>query len=179
MIQFLIILLMSAYSSPSETVNVHQFSLKTINGDEINLSEFSGNVLLIVNTASQCGFTSQYEGLQELYNTYNKKGLKILGFPANNFGNQEPGTNEEIAQFCERNFGVTFPMFSKIDVKGENQHPLFRFLTAAENPDFEGDINWNFEKFLVDQDGNLIRRFRSQIKPMSIEIKTSIEALLD
>ncbi len=179
MIQFLLFLLMSTFNTPSETVNVHEFSLNTINGEEISLSEFSGNVLLIVNTASQCGFTPQYAGLQELHDTYYSKGFKVLGFPANNFGNQEPGTDEEIAEFCERNFGVSFPLFSRIDVRGENKHPLFQFLTESENPDFTGDINWNFEKFLVDQDGNLIRRFRSQVKPMSVEIKTSIETLLE
>ena len=153
---------------------VYQYELNSINGENISLSDYEGDLLLIVNTASECGFTPQYEGLQELYETYSDQGFKVLGFPANNFGGQEPGTDEEIAQFCEVNYGVSFPMFSKVSVKGEDQHPLFGYLTSAVNPDFTGEVSWNFEKFLVDRNGNVIRRFKSNVKPMSDELTSAI-----
>lgn len=153
---------------------VYQYELNTINGENISLSDYEGDLLLIVNTASECGFTPQYEGLQELYESYSDQGFKVLGFPANNFGGQEPGTDEEIAQFCEMNYGVSFPMFSKVSVKGEDQHPLFTHLTSADNPDFTGEISWNFEKFLVDRNGNVVRRFKSDVKPMSEELTNAI-----
>lgn len=153
---------------------VYQYELNSIDGENISLSDYEGDLLLIVNTASECGFTPQYEGLQELYETYSEQGFKVLGFPANNFGGQEPGTDEEIAQFCEVNYGVTFPMFSKVSVKGEDQHPLFTYLTSAENPDFTGEISWNFEKFLVDRNGNVVRRFKSDVEPMSEELTSAI-----
>lgn len=153
---------------------VYQYELNSINGENISLSDYEGDLLLIVNTASECGFTPQYEGLQELYETYSDQGFKVLGFPANNFGGQEPGTDEEIAQFCEVNYGVSFTMFSKVSVKGEDQHPLFTYLTNAENPDFTGEISWNFEKFLVDRNGNVIRRFKSNVEPMSEELTNAI-----
>jgi len=157
---------------------VYQYELNTINGENISLSDYEGELLLIVNTASECGFTPQYEGLQELYETYSDQGFKILGFPANNFGGQEPGSDEEIAQFCELNYGVTFPMFSKVSVKGEDQHPLFEYLTTAENPDFKGEISWNFEKFLVDRNGNVVRRFKSKVTPMSGELTDAVTEYL-
>jgi len=157
---------------------VYQYELNTINGENISLSDYEGELLLIVNTASECGFTPQYEGLQELYETYSDQGFKILGFPANNFGGQEPGSDEEIAQFCELNYGVTFPMFSKVSVKGEDQHPLFEYLTTAENPDFKGEISWNFEKFLVDRNGNVVRRFKSRVTPMSGELTDAVTEYL-
>lgn len=158
---------------------VHEFNVTTIDGEEINLSEYSGQLLLIVNTASECGFTPQYEGLQALYEQYKDQGLVVLGFPANNFGGQEPGTDEEIKKFCKVNFDVSFPMFSKVSVKGENQHPLFQYLTSADNPDFTGEIKWNFEKFLVGPEGNLLHRFRSKTKPKSQTIKKAIESVLN
>ncbi len=154
------------------------YSLNLINGENISLDEFRGDVLLIVNTASECGFTRQYSGLQAIYEEYSDKGFNVLGFPANNFGGQEPGTDEEIAQFCELNFGVTFPLFSRISVKGDDQHPLFNFLTSIDNPDFTGDISWNFEKFLIDRNGNLVRRFRSNVDPESEEMRNAITELL-
>ncbi|MCG2587188.1 glutathione peroxidase [Rhodohalobacter sp. WB101] len=157
---------------------VYQYELNTINGENISLSDYEGELLLIVNTASECGFTPQYEGLQELYETYSDQGLEILGFPANNFGGQEPGSDEEIAQFCELNYGVTFPMFSKVSVKGEDQHPLFEYLTTAENPDFKGEISWNFEKFLIDRNGNVVRRFKSRVEPMSGELTNAVTEYL-
>jgi len=153
--------------------------MRTLDGKDIELKEYQNKVVLIVNTASKCGFTGQYSELQELYETYGEKGFVILGFPSADFGGQEYSSDEDIAAFCEKNYGVSFPMFSRISVKGEEQHPLFHKLTTAENPDFMGDINWNFEKFLVDQEGNLIRRYRSNTTPMSVELTSSIEALLD
>ena len=157
------------------TESVYQYELNSLDGENISLSDFEGDILLIVNTASECGYTPQYEGLQELYESYSDNGFKVLGFPANNFGGQEPGTDEEIAQFCQANYGVSFPMFSKISVKGEDQHPLFNYLTSAENPDFTGDISWNFEKFLIDRNGNVVRRFKSNVEPMSEELVSAVE----
>lgn len=155
--------------------SVYQYELNSLDGENISLSDFEGDLLLIVNTASECGFTPQYEGLQELYETYSGQGFKVLGFPANNFGGQEPGTDKEIAQFCQANYGVSFPMFSKVSVKGDDQHPLFSYLTDAENPDFTGDISWNFEKFLIDRNGNVVRRFKSNVEPMSEELIAAVE----
>lgn len=157
---------------------LYQFEMKSLSGDEISLSQYEGNVLLIVNTASECGYTPQYKELQELYEEYEGKGFYVLGFPANNFGGQEPGSDEEIAQFCEMNYGVTFPMFSKISVKGDDQHPLYDYLTQTDNPDFTGEIGWNFEKFLVDRNGNVVRRFKSNVTPMSDELTNSLERIL-
>ena len=165
-------------TQPAEESKIYDTEAKTINGEEITLSEYAGDVLVIVNTASECGYTPQYKGLQELYETYSDQGLTILGFPANNFGGQEPGSDEEILQFCEVNYGVEFPMFSKVSVKGNDIHPLFDYLTNTENEDFEGEIRWNFEKFLVDRNGNLVRRFRSGVEPMSSELTGSITDLL-
>ncbi len=161
------------------TDSVHEFKAKNIDGEETPLNQFEGKVLLIVNTASECGYTPQYEGLQAVYETYEDEGLLILGFPANNFGGQEPGTDEEIKQFCKVNYDVSFPMFSKVSVKGDDMHPLFNYLTTAENPDFTGEIKWNFEKFLVDGQGNLLHRFRSDDEPESEEIINAIEKALN
>lgn len=175
----LLLTLISILMPTTERVEtVYQYELNSIDGENISLSDYEGDLLLIVNTASECGFTPQYEGLQELYETYSDQGFKILGFPANNFGGQEPGSDEEIAQFCELNYGVTFPMFSKVSVKGEDQHPLFEHLTTAENPDFKGEISWNFEKFLVDRNGNVVRRFKSRVEPMSGEMTNAITEYL-
>lgn len=162
-----------------DTGNIHTFTVEDIRGQEVNLESYKGQVVMIVNTASKCGFTPQYKELQDLYDRYSDRGFIILGFPANNFGGQEPGSNEEIAQFCERNFGVNFPMFSKVSVKGSDQHPLFQFLTTTENEDFTGDINWNFEKFILDKDGELVRRFRSRTNPTNNEILQTLETLLN
>lgn len=158
--------------------SVYEFKPTNINGKEIPLSEYEGKVLLIVNTASKCGYTPQYEGLQALYEKYNDQGVEVLGFPANNFGGQEPGTDEEIKQFCKVNYDVTFPMFSKVSVKGDDKHPLFQYLTSADNADFKGEIKWNFEKFLIGKDGTLQRRFRSDVEPESDEIIKAIEKVL-
>lgn len=176
---FLIIFSLAMFASTEkEADSVYQFELDNIDGEATPLSNYEGKVLLIVNTASKCGYTPQYEGLQQLYEEYKDKGLVVLGFPANNFGGQEPGTDEEIKQFCRVNFDVGFPMFSKVSVKGEDIHPLFDYLTKADNPDFTGEIKWNFEKFLVDRKGNLIHRFRSAEEPQSDKILKAIDKAL-
>jgi len=153
--------------------NVHDFTITSIDGKEVRLSQFKGKKLLLVNTASECGFTKQYAGLQELSEEYADK-VVVIGFPANNFGGQEPGSNEEIQGFCEKNFGVTFLLAEKSSVKGADISPLFKYLTTAQNADFTGDINWNFEKFLVDEQGNLVHRFRSKVEPMSEELTSKL-----
>lgn len=154
--------------------SLYDFSIKNIDGQILDLSIYKGKKILIVNTASECGFTPQYEGLQELYLKYKDKVI-VIGFPANNFGEQEPGTNQDIKGFCSKNYNVSFPMMSKISVKGDYIDPLFKWLTTQPNPDFTGDINWNFEKFLLDENGQLIHRFRSRTKPMSEEIINAIK----
>ncbi len=170
-----IFLVMSLASANITADTVYEFKPTNINGKETSLSTYKGKVLLIVNTASECGYTPQYEGLQALYEEYKDEGLVVLGFPANNFGGQEPGTDKEIKQFCKVNYDVDFPMFSKVSVKGEDQHPLFQHLTTAENPDFTGAIKWNFEKFLIGTDGKLKHRFRSATTPQSEEVTRAIE----
>jgi glutathione peroxidase len=147
----------------------YSFTFKTLEGKEVSMSQFKGKKILIVNTASKCGYTKQYASLQQLQETYGED-LVIIGFPANNFGNQEPGSNEDIQEFCQQNYGVTFLMADKSSVKGDDIHPLFAYLTSLENPDFKGDIQWNFEKFLIDEKGKLIHRFRSKTDPMSKDI---------
>ena len=159
-----------------ESQNVHSFSLKTIEGQEKSLGDFKGKTLLIVNVASKCGFTGQYEGLEKLYKKYQDRGLVVLGFPANNFMGQEPGTDAEIKKFCTLKYNVSFPMFSKISVKGADMHPLYRFLTSQ--PKMEGGISWNFNKFLVDGNGNAIARFGSKVDPLSKELSEKIESAL-
>jgi glutathione peroxidase len=137
------------------------------------IEKYKGKKVLIVNTASKCGYTKQHADLQKLAETYKDK-LVVIGFPANNFGGQEPGENLNIKEFCQKNFGVTFPLAEKSSVKGDDISPLFKHLTTAANPDFTGDIKWNFEKFLIDEDGNLIRRFHSSVTPMSTEITKNL-----
>lgn len=159
--------------------SIYDFVVKDIDGNDLKLEQFKGKVMLIVNVASKCGFTPQYEGLQKIYMRYKDKGLVVLGFPANNFLNQEPGTNQEIKQFCSLNYNVTFPMFSKISVKGKDMAPLYRYLTSKEtNPKFAGDISWNFNKFLVDRSGNIVARFGSRTTPESDEMVQAIEKAL-
>lgn len=154
---------------------VYEFSADTITGEPQSLSAYKGKVLLIVNTASKCGFTKQYAGLEALYQKYKDRGFVVLGFPANNFMGQEPGTNEEIAQFCSTRFNVTFPMFGKIDVKGNNQHPLYAWLTAHPNG---GKVSWNFNKFLIGRDGQLIEHFGSRTAPNDEDLISAIESAL-
>lgn len=150
--------------------SIYDFTVKSITGEDVPLSIYKGKVLLIVNTASKCGFTPQYKGLQELYDKYKDQGLVVLGFPCNQFGGQEPGSEQEIASFCERNYGVTFPMFAKIDVNGDNAHPLYQYLKSAA-PGILGSkaIKWNFTKFLVDKNGNVVERHDSMTTPEKLE----------
>jgi glutathione peroxidase len=181
-------------------MNIYDFKVNTIDGEEISLEQYKGKVLLIANTASKCGFTPQYKDLQKLYEKFNEKGFEILGFPSNQFGEQEPGANHEVKAFCEINYGVQFPMFEKIDVRGGNAHPLFKYLTEKapfkgfdlENPTAKflhghlvknfpdyivGDsIKWNFTKFLIDKKGNVVARFESPVEPM--DIVPEVEKLL-
>lgn len=153
--------------------SIYDFSFNSLDGDKIDFSQFKGKKILIVNTASECGFTPQYEELQTLHEKYKDK-LVVIGFPANEFGKQEPGSNEEIKGFCQKNYGVTFTMAEKTVVKGEEISPLFKWLTTQENPSFTGDIKWNFEKFLLDENGKLIARYRSMTKPMSDKITSQL-----
>lgn len=158
-------------------MSVYDFEVKTMNNEKQPLRNFEGKVLLIVNTASKCGFTPQFKELQALYQEYEDKGFAVLGFPSNQFMNQDPGTNEEIQSFCELNFGVTFPMFAKIDVNGKNADPLYQYLTS-EAPGALGmkAIKWNFTKFLIDRKGNVVERYAPNTNP--IEIKEDMEKLL-
>jgi len=149
--------------------SIYSIAVKSMSGKEIQLSEFQGKVLLIVNTASKCGFTPQFAALQNLYDKYSDKGFSVLGFPCNQFGKQDPGTDEEIKSFCSLNYGVTFPMFSKVDVNGENAHPLFKYLKTKANGFLFKKIKWNFTKFLVDRQGNVVKRFSPATDPSSIE----------
>lgn len=153
--------------------SVHEFTPNSIDGKPAPLSAYKGKVLLIVNVASQCGYTPQYTGLEALHRKYKDKGLVVVGFPANNFGGQEPGTNEEIKQFCSRKYDVTFPMYSKISAKGADQAPLYKFLTEGS-----GDVRWNFTKFLVDGNGKVIGRFESNVAPDSPELTSAVEKAL-
>lgn len=157
----------------------YDFNVQNIDGEDVSLGEYKGKVVLVVNVASKCGYTPQYEGLQAIYEKYKDEGLVILGFPANNFNGQEPGSDEEIKQFCTLEYGVEFPMFSKVSVKGDDQAELFKYLTSQSNPDFEGEIKWNFEKFLISKNGSLQRRFRSNVTPESEELVGALEKELE
>jgi glutathione peroxidase len=158
---------------------VLNFTMDSLDGKPVDLSKYKGKVVMIVNTASKCGNTPQYAKLEALHEKYADQGLAILGFPANEFKQQEPGTNEEIAAFCKKNYGVKFDMFSKIVVKGEGQAPLYKFLTSKDtNPKFPGDITWNFEKFLIGKDGSIVARFKPKTQPDSEEVVKAIEAEL-
>jgi len=149
-------------------MSVYRFSARTITGEEKSLSDYEGRVLLIVNTASRCGFTPQYRELQELYETYRDRGLEILAFPCNQFANQEPGSEEEIQKFCETQYNVTFPLFSKVKVKGPDAHPLFKYLTESAPGMLGKEIKWNFTKFLVNRRGEVVKRYAPQTSPWRI-----------
>ncbi|MCH6258669.1 glutathione peroxidase [Puniceicoccaceae bacterium K14] len=153
--------------------SIYDIDVETIEGETISLSKYRGKTLLIVNVASKCGFTKQYAGLEELYQNHKDEDFVVLGFPCNQFGGQEPGSEEEIAQFCQMNFGVTFPMHAKIDVKGDNRHPLYTFLTGPDSP-FSGNVKWNFSKFVVGPEGKIVERFGSMTKPTSDKIVKAI-----
>ena len=153
--------------------------MKSLSGTPVDLSKYKGKVLLIVNTASQCGYTPQYEGLQELHKQFGDQAFAVLGFPCNQFGKQEPGTSEDIASFCKENYGVTFDMFEKIDVNGKDQAPLYKHLTSEQaSPKDPGPVKWNFEKFLVSRDGEVVGRYRSKVEPESNELVSAIKAEL-
>ena len=164
-----------AAASPS----IYDFKVKNIDGKEVKLKQYRGNVLLVVNTASKCGYTPQYASLESTYEKYKDKKFLILGFPANNFGAQEPGSDAEIKDFCESRYKVTFPMFAKISVKGDDADPLYAYLTSKTiNPDYGGEITWNFNKFLIDRKGKIVARFSSKQTPDSPEVTAAIEAAL-
>ena len=169
-----LILAPAAYAGDS----VHDYQVKDIQGKDVNLADYKDKVLMIVNVASKCGATPQYADLVALQEKYADQGLVVLGFPANNFGGQEPGSNEEIMEFCKATYEVDFPMFAKVSVKGDDKAPLFEYLTSAENPDKEGDIVWNFEKFLVGKDGKLLRRFKTGINPGDSDVSEAVEKAL-
>jgi len=154
---------------------IYSYTLNSIDGKPAPLADYKGKVVLIVNVASQCGYTPQYTALETIYEKYKDRGFVILGFPANNFGAQEPGTNEVIKTFCTRKYNVTFPMYAKISVKGDDQAPLYRYLTRDTAPGIAGDIKWNFTKFLVDRNGNVVQRFESAVTPDSKEVTGAIE----
>ncbi len=166
-------------ATPRTAKSVYDFTMKDIDGKPTPLSSYKGKVLLLVNVASKCGYTPQYAALEKLYEKYKDKGFVILGFPANNFGQQEPGTDAEIKTFCTTKYNVSFDMFSKISVKGEDQHPLYRFLTSKESdPQFAGDVQWNFQKYLVGKNGKILGKFLSAVDPLSPELTGAIEQAL-
>jgi glutathione peroxidase len=154
------------------STTISDIAVKTATGQDKVLSDYSGKVLLIINVASYCGYTSQYAGLQELYDKYRNQGLEVLGFPCNDYGAQEPDSNERIQQFCSTRFGVTFPLFDKVHARGAEQHPLYAKLTQTEP---KGEVAWNFEKFLVNKKGEVVNRFKSGVGPDSLELVTAIE----
>jgi glutathione peroxidase len=162
--------------STAQTTTIYNFTMTDIDGKPVSLGQYQGKVLLLVNTASFCGNTPQYADLQKLYEENRDKGLEILAFPANNFGEQEPGTNDEIKGFCYTKYALTFPLFSKISVKGKDTHPLYRYLT--EQSPFPGEVEWNFQKYLVDRQGNVIARYHHRTKPLSNEIVTGVSQAL-
>lgn len=167
----IIVLIMLIMGTAYAQTSLYDFTVEDINGNEYALSQLKGKKVLIVNTASKCGNTPQYEGLQELYEKYGDDDFMIIGFPANNFGKQEPGTNEEIATFCSLNYGVTFPMMSKISVTGDDQHPLYKWLTSkSENGLENSKVGWNFQKYMIDEEGQLIGHIAPSVKPDSKEL---------
>jgi glutathione peroxidase len=168
--------LLSACSIMAET-KLQEIPLKDIDGKATSLKSYDGQVLLVVNVASKCGLTPQYKALESLHQKYKEKGFTVLGFPCNDFGAQEPGTNEEIKEFCSAKYNVTFPMFDKLHVKGPEQHPLYAALSGKDSP-FPGDVKWNFGKFLISRDGKILKRFEPKAAPDSPEVAEAIEAAL-
>jgi len=170
-----------ASSTPSDDdpKSIYDFKVKSIDGQEVELSKFKGKTILVVNVASRCGYTRQYADMQAAYEKFKDRGFVILGFPCNQFGGQEPGTEEEILEFCSTNYGVEFPMFSKIEVKGEGADPLYKYLTKlATKPKEAGEISWNFEKFLINAEGEVVGRYRSAVSPTSDEMVALLEEML-
>lgn len=154
----------------------YSLTYESIEKKPVSLKSYQGKVVMIVNTASKCGFTKQYAALEDVYKEYKDQGLVVIGFPSNDFGSQEPGSNQEIATFCKKNYGVSFPMAAKIQVKGEQKHPLYSFLTSQAKP--KGEVRWNFEKFLIDQKGRVVERFASKVKPDSDQVLAAIKKLI-
>jgi glutathione peroxidase len=175
---FLVLGMVIIMAGSAIAANIYDFTLPSIDGKPMPLAEFKGKVVLVVNVASRCGYTPQYSALESLYEKYKDQGFVIVGFPANNFGAQEPGTNEEIKTFCSRKYNVTFPMYSKVSVKGDDQTPLYQYLTKQTGASIAGDIKWNFTKFLVDRNGNVVQRFESAVTPDSKEVVSAVEKQL-
>jgi glutathione peroxidase len=174
-----LIVFLAAGATAARATSIYDFTMKSIDGQPVSLKNYSGKVVLLVNVASRCGFTPQYAGLEALYEKYKDRGLVIVGIPANNFGSQEPGTNEEIKKFCSSKYNVSFPMMAKVSVLGEDKTPLYQFLTdKSQDPQFGGDIKWNFTKFLFDRKGNLLARFEPNVTPDSPEVQTAVESAL-
>jgi glutathione peroxidase len=175
----LAILIAATATALAAAGSIYDFTMKSIDGQPVSLKSYKGKVVLLVNVASKCGFTPQYAGLESLYEKYKDRGLVIIGVPANNFAQQEPGTNEEIKTFCSRKYNVTFPMMSKVSVLGDDETPLYQFLTdKSTDPKFGGDIKWNFTKFLFDRNGNLVQRFEPPVKPDSPEMQSAVESAI-
>lgn len=173
----MILLGVMALPAKAQERNVHSFTMTNIDGQDIKLADYEGKTLLIVNTASKCGFTKQYTGMQQLYDKYKNQGFEVLAFPANDFLGQEPGSNEQIKQFCNLEFQTTFPLFAKTSVKGKDINPLYRYLTQESA--FKGDITWNFNKFLIAPNGEVVARFDKAVDPMSPEVTSAVEQFLD
>jgi glutathione peroxidase len=165
-----------ASQAAEKTPPVLDFKMKSLDGKEVDLSKYKGKVVLIVNTASKCGYTPQYEQLQAVYEKYGPKGLEVVGFPCNQFGKQEPGSAADIREFCTKNYGVTFDMFAKVDVNGADAAPLYKYLTSKAED--SGPVKWNFEKFLISKDGQILARYRSKVKPDDPQVVKAIEAAL-
>jgi glutathione peroxidase len=173
----MLLFLVAASAESPQKETLFDLEAARLSGNVESLGDYRGEVLLVVNTASECGYTPQYEGLESLYEKYRGQGFSVLGFPSNDFGGQEPGTDPEIGAFCKRNYGVEFPMFSKVKVNGKDQHPVYAFLTSRPQP-VGGPVRWNFEKYLVDRSGQVVSRFPSNTKPMSSQMVAAIEELL-
>ena len=174
-----LVVLLSSTTVFAASGSIYDFTVNSIDGKPVSLKSYQGKVVLLVNVASKCGFTPQYAGLEALYEKYKDRGLVIIGVPANNFAQQEPGTNEEIKTFCSRKYNVTFPMMAKVSVLGDDKTPLYRYLTdASTDPKFAGDIKWNFTKFLFDRNGNPVARFEPAVTPDSKEVESAVEAAL-
>jgi glutathione peroxidase len=175
----MLMLFVAAGMTAAHAASIYDFTMKSIDGQPVSLKSYSGKVVLLVNVASRCGFTPQYAGLEALYEKYKDRGLVIVGIPANNFASQEPGTNDEIKKFCSTKYNVTFPMMAKVSVLGDDETPLYQFLTdKAANPQIGGDIKWNFTKFLFDRNGKPVARFEPAITPDSPQVQTAIESAL-
>jgi len=178
-LSLILMMLIAAGTTAAHAASIYDYTMRSIDGESVSLKSYSGKVVLLVNVASRCGFTPQYAGLEALYEKYKDRGFVIVGVPANNFASQEPGTNEEIKKFCSTKYNVTFPMMAKVSVLGDDETPLYKFLTdKSANPKVGGDIKWNFTKFLFDRKGNPVARFEPAVTPDSPEVQAAIESAL-